>query len=503
LELATSAPTVDTVRQPGAKSAPWHTALLLFVFLNFLFLLTSTGRVHTIDEISTVIQAENLVLHGSTAVPQAVSAGIWYGKRDLHGEPRSPYPAGQAVAIAPWYAFGHFIMAKLPGIPHGRNSDLIISMAATWSNATYAALAAALAFMLFATVGLTERDALLCALMLALSTPLFVYSGSLFTEPLTAVLFLGAALALFGLPSNSPVSVPRAELAAFLLGLSLYIRPTNLLAAFVFIFALMIRDGRAGLRPAATMLAIVGAFGVAYLARNYALYGSMTDFGYPATAEGGRELNSFHTPLLTGLFGYLFSSGKSIFLFCPPLILAIAALPRLWHRDRGLAAVAVFTPLAYLALYSRLTNWEGGYNYGPRYMMPALVLSCLALAAWFLCPTAWSRKALGVFFAMGLAVQAIGLSTNYMEDMVGNHYYVGNWQYRMSYSAISGQLRLIVKYLDGAPAPLGLGFDRWFLFLPKTGASTAITVALLIPMLLGTAVTGVALAKRLRSTCSC
>jgi hypothetical protein len=484
--------------QPQQRPVRWSTAALLFVFLNFLFLLTSTGRVHTIDEISTVVQAENVVLRGSTAVPQAVAAGIWYGKRDLYGQPRSPYPAGQAVAIAPWYASGHFGLVHLPGMP-AQNADLVVSMAATWSNATYSALAATLAFLLFAALGLTERDSLLCTLILALSTPLFVYSASLFSEPLTTVLLLGAAVALFGLPSHAEISVVRAELAATLLGLSIYVRPTNLLAALIFVVAVIARERRRSPKLAVVMLVIIGGFGVTYLARNYTLYGKMTDFGYPSAAEGGRELNTFHTPLLTGVFGYLFSPGKSIFLFCPPVLVAIAALPRLWRRDRGLALVCILTPLAYLALYSRLTNWEGGYNYGPRYMLPSLFLLCLALGMSFLNSTNRSRTGIAIFFVAGLFVQLIGLSTNYVEDMVKNHYYIGNWQYRMSYSAISGQLRLTWKYLNGAPAPLGAGFDRWFQFLPKAGASISTTLMLLVPIVIGTLVSGFFLARRLRS----
>jgi len=65
-------------------------ALLFFLTLHFLFLLTSTGRVRTMDEVSVNFQVESLAQHGSTAVPQAVSAGLFFGKLDRSGQPQTP-----------------------------------------------------------------------------------------------------------------------------------------------------------------------------------------------------------------------------------------------------------------------------------------------------------------------------------------------------------------------------------------------------------------------------
>src|SRR5205814_1690980 len=131
----------------------------LFLFLNFLYLLTSTGRVHTIDEISAVIQTESLTLHGTTAVPQAVNSRVYYGKLDRQGQARSPYPPGQPLLTIPWYAFGYFVVANLPCVsPEIR--DLVVSMTSTWSNATFAALAVTLSYVLLIALGLRKRNAL-------------------------------------------------------------------------------------------------------------------------------------------------------------------------------------------------------------------------------------------------------------------------------------------------------------------------------------------------------
>ena len=83
-----------------------RTAAVLFLFLNFLYLLTSTGRVHTIDEISSVIQTESLTLQGTTAVPQAVSSRVYYGKVDQHGKARSRIRRGSRWRRSPGMRWG-------------------------------------------------------------------------------------------------------------------------------------------------------------------------------------------------------------------------------------------------------------------------------------------------------------------------------------------------------------------------------------------------------------
>jgi hypothetical protein len=221
------------------------------------------------------------------------------------------------------------------------------------------------------------------------------------------------------------------------------------------------------------------------------------DFGYPATAENGKDLNSFHTPFYVGLAGFLFSPGKSIFLFCPPVVLGILGLPRLWRRNRGLATLCALAPLVSLAFFCSYTQWEGSYCYGPRYLVPGLVLLCLPMAAFFLDRPTWFSRAFATLFAVGVIIQVIGLSTNMMEDMIRNHYYVGNWVYRLAYSPITGQLRLIFKYIHTRPAKLGLGFDRWFLFLPAAGMPKWIVAALAVPAVAITALSGI----KLRSLC--
>jgi hypothetical protein len=155
-----------------------------------------------------------------------------------------------------------------------------------------------------------------------------------------------------------------------------------------------------------------------------------------------------------------------------------------------LALLATAAPIANLILYSFRTQWEGSYCYGPRYLVPSLTFLCFPIAAFLREPPLWFRPVFWITAISGFLVQAIGLSTNILEDMVRNHYYVGNWDYRMSYSPITGQLQLIWKYLHVEPTAVGLGWDRWFVLLRAAGASSSLMTGITSLMLAGALVFG-------------
>lgn len=463
-------------------------AVLLFLFLTCVYLLTSTGRARCLDEIDPVMQSESLLLRHSMSIPQAANSDLFFGKFDRHGIPRSAWPVGHSLAILPFSAFGHYVLAPFSGIPR-INADLAITAATCWSSAFYAALAVAISFLIFVGITCSAQSALACSLVVAFSTPLFVYSGWLFAEPLTTAIFLAATLFLFG--RGVQPSTSRALAGALLLGFAIHIRAANLVTVLVFIFATMFlptsEQKRApSFRTAAILTAVVGLSGVLYLFRNYAFFGNPLDLGVPG--KGELASGGWKTPYWYGLLGFLVSPGKSIFLFCPPIILGILGLPRLWQRNRALALLIACVPLASLGLYSTRTLWEGGYCYGPRYFIPSMILLCLPIGALFSNPPRWFRPAFWTVAMLGFLVQAIGLAVNVIEDMVRNHYYDAEFHYRFFYSPITGQIGLIWKYLHNRPDQIGLGWDRWFVLLRAAGASPSallFIVAILAAMALG------------------
>jgi hypothetical protein len=474
-------------------------ALWLFAAFQFFYLLTSTGRVRTPDEYNILYTTESLVLRGTTAVPQAVQLHNFYGRLDLHGEPRAAYPPGQALLCTPWYALGQYVLARLPGVPAG-DTDLVVAFSSCLSSATFSALTVTFFFLLLMGGGISLRAALLAAVMVGLGTPIFSYSGWLFSEPLSCAVFVGVAWLLFGQGSDA-VSARTASIAGLLLGLATFVRPTNVLAIFAYAVAVLVRDGKLALRTAIVLGATSGIGVAALLTHNTLLFGSPLEFGYPTAAEGAKRLNTFDTPLLTGVYGFLLSPGKSVFVFAPPVILALAGLRRLWVRERGMATLAVLFPLIYLFFYAHYTQWEGGYCVGPRYMVPSIVLLCLALGPMLDERTVTgARKMAAGVLALGALVQIVSLATSFMEDQATRgRYYDATWSYRLNYS-LSGPIHLLGRYLASSePARLGLGWDRWFVFLYKGGVSGVTLAVLGLGMLAGLGVSLCGLARSVRS----
>jgi len=427
------------------------------------------------DEVSAAFQAESLATRGTTAIPQAVDLKLFYGTFDRFGQPQSPYPPGQAVAMLPWYAAGQFAANHLPGVASDLR-DIVSDFFLTGESAFFSALAAALSLSIFLRLGIAPKTALMAAGILALATPIAAYSGWLFSEPLATALLVAAAAVLFAQPLDVPIPLFRALGAGVLLGSAAWVRPTHVIAAPIFLAALFVREREKGWRAAAALAAAVSAGVALLLWRNAYLYGRPFEFGYPAAAEGGKALNTFQTPLTTGLVGFLFSPGKSIFLYSPPILLALIGLPLLWRRDRGLAFVAGAAPIVYLLFFATYTQWEGGYCYGPRYLVPALTLLCLgigpALAQMQSGHEAASRNvrhlAIAIFSA-GFFVQAIGMTTSFLEADVAGAYYDAQYNYRMGFSPIAMHLHLVAHYITSEAAPIGRGFDKWWVFLSKAG----------------------------------
>jgi hypothetical protein len=467
------------------SSSPRRVALWLFASFQFFYLLTSTGRVRTSDEYNTLYTTESLVLRHSTAVPQAVELHNFYGRVDVHGQPRAAYPPGQALLCTPWYALGQYVIAKLPGVPV-EDADLIVAFTSCLSSATFAALTGTFFFLMLMESGIPLRPSLIATAMLGLATPIFAYSAYLFSEPLSTAIFTGAAWLLFVRDKDS-ASLHSAVIVGIVLGLATIVRPTNVLAIAVFGLTLVAQSpGKTGLR-AAFALGAASTVGVGILlAHNTVLFGGPLTFGYPKAAEGAKPLNGFNTPLLTGLYGFLLSPGKSVFIFAPPIILALLGLRALWQRNRGLAALAVLFPLIELGFYATYSQWEGGYCVGPRYLVPSLVLLCLGLGPTLAEDRPWIKPLAIVLFIAGFLVQVLSIATSFMQDQVPRgRYYDANWNYQLSYS-LNGPAHLFFRYLASSePAKLGLGWDRWFVFLAKGGVAHGTLVVLGISIAMG------------------
>jgi hypothetical protein len=74
---------------------------------------------------------------------------------------------------------------------------------------------------------------------------------------------------------------------------------------------------------------------------------------------------------------------------------------------------------------------------------------------------------------------------------VGGGYYDATYTYRMGFAPVWTQARLLWFYaMSPAPAPMGRGFDRWWLLLAKAGVAHGTLWAIGLVEIAGAVVSG-------------
>lgn len=130
--------------------------------------------------------------------------------------------------------------------------------------------------------------------------------------------------------------------------------------------------------------------------------------------------------LFEGVWGLLFSSGKSIFLYSPPLLL----IPIFWHRIKksAFAEVVSFGLLFLTYLYFigsasirdhdvAVPIWHGGMMWGPRYITPLIPFGMLIV--FHILKSASSRQKRFIatpLFLVGFGIQIVGTSVEYLQQ---------------------------------------------------------------------------------------
>jgi hypothetical protein len=405
-------PSVDPERTPQAR----RTARWLGIAALLVFVLTGGGRIVGSDELA-MFELSRGLLHGSIAVPEGATLAGPDGRHYTKGA------AAQAVLALPLTAAGTY-GARLLGLTPARE-ELAARFVTSFFNAAVTALLLALFHLAARGLGVAPRPAFAAALLLGFTTPLWVYAKSFMAEPLQA---LGLLLALEGAAraTDRDDAPARCGLGIFLaVSVKLSMLPLALAAASPIVLA----GWRALGRPLLGLLAALAGHAI----YNYARFGTPLESGYGIQATAA----AYTTPIAVGLYGLLFSSGKGVAWFAPALWLTpigVRAMLGRWlapaHGVVSRILALAFAPyaaraavgaglawIAALALYARFQHWAGDGSYGPRYLIPLLPMSFLAVAFALEHASRW-RRALAWALAMaGLLVQIGGVAIYFGAQM--------------------------------------------------------------------------------------
>lgn len=336
------------------------------VFLAFLLIYTATwgGHYTSGDGAIKIAWAKALLERGSSQLDPTFTA-----------------------TYAP-YGVGHTLIA-IPGLAVSRWLGNLTGLRTEAALYTYLFIANGALFM--ATVArylsrsYSRGQVLGTVTLMGLATTWWPYTKLDFSEPFVCTLFfLGFVLMGEGRPKLGLAVASLAGLFRF--------------DAFLFLPLLLLwwgwqdRNWRQLIGPA---LAGVPAVGI-HLASNYVRGGHLFYVGY--TDE------HFSTPLIVGLYGMLFSAGKSVFLFSPPLLLGVLGWRRFAakHNTDAWLFAAIFS--VNVLLFASWWDWSGDDSWGVRFVIPGVMLMTIPMIELL-----ERRLLVATVASVGICIQLLGV----------------------------------------------------------------------------------------------
>jgi len=431
--------------------AKWPAALLFLVFLA-LYLLTMGGHLYSPDEEILFRTTQSLVERRSLAIEQMQGFAT---RRGEDGREYAQYGIGQPLLAIPFYLLGCRLADWAGDQPigfsvvqyHNRTPrEEWQRFGVSLFNQFVAALLVALLYVLASDLTRDRTAAVLTAVLYGAGTIAWVHSKPFFTETLaTLCMFAAFAWLVRARLHKRPHWITLAGCAA---GYALLTRLDSLFA-FPALGVLLLwpegkvegetqgargtrqEDGIEQDQPAATCGVLrrvlgeratwerIGRFTppvvlacAIILGLNWIRFGSPFSTGY----EDQPERVQFINPLLVGLYGFLFSIGKGLFFFSPPLVLFFWSIRRFIQRAPAAGWAVVVLVATLLLIHSKWINWAGGWCWGPRHIFMVHVFLALPVCALLTAPrSSLVRIAYGVLLVCGIAVQLYGTSQNFID----------------------------------------------------------------------------------------
>jgi hypothetical protein len=438
--------------------------LWLLIFLLAILLLTASGRIAPQDEETTYRMAANLIEYGRTTItaqdftvePQSYPGFLphtvprtlltTWAVPGADGQMYPQFMPAQAYLNIPLYLIGRWLGSE-PSMP----AVMLTRFTTSLFNPLIIAMTGWLIAVFASRLGHSIRLSAGLGVTYSLGSMAIAYASTYFSEPLIALLITLAAYAAFRArddphcathvsPRSAPSGPPtfqwkvghgqaewesgkcrsRVEpwllLAGSALGLAVYTRERSAImlpAFFLYVFVtnrrLRLVDGGALIVPIVVAGAIIGV-------TNWQRFGSPATFGFSALQH-----TSFVTPVSVGLYGLLISPGKGLLLYNPIAWIGLIGLIGLLRHRRAEAMLFAVTLIVELVFFATYEFWTGGWNWGPRYILPVVPLLVLAAGEWLhVKPTALRRAIVVVLCLIGILVNlpaALVDQSRYLVDL--------------------------------------------------------------------------------------
>jgi hypothetical protein len=386
----------------------------LFLLSVAIYIFTASGHLSGQDQEYYFRMAQAVTTDHSFAIespfPTADDVTAQGGVRKVYAQ----YPPGLPLVLTPLIVLGRALDAPV-GLLQSRYNwlangpiDLSERFVASYANVPITAATVALLALLILRLGYSASAATFVGLVYGFATFAWGQSRAVFPDPLLALLLLFAVHLLLRCDRRSALAGGVAVAFAIL------VKQT---AAAAIPGLLLLPDVRG--KPlwrtpvlAALVLAPLAAAGLLYLIYDLVRFSGGLARAVDLLVPAGLVISN---PSI-GIFGLTLSPGKGVLWFALPVVAAIGAYPRFYSR-RPVEAVAfavlvVLWLLAYAFLGSGIVSWDGGWSWGPRYLLPVLPFALVPLAEWWIVRRArWIVLTLAL---LGAVMQIPGATTDFM-----------------------------------------------------------------------------------------
>ena len=350
-------------------------------------------------------------------------------KAFFNGHYYSDKAPGTAFLASPVVALGRVILRWAGWDLESPSSVLALSyIANVCVIAVPSAISAAILFLLALRLGSTYGGAGFAALSMSLATPIWAFSTVFFGHVLAGACLLLALALAFQLRDS------KSDKKDLFLGLAIGLvagwatvteypaAPASAVLALLALFQVWSdgwpRRGRVALGVAGGGLVCLAVL----LSYQHAAFGSLFSVTYSHYQPGQFPVmdTGFHGltyPRVGIMASLLISPRLGLFLLAPILFFAPFGLFLLWKQGkaRSFALAAAILAAYYWLFNASFVAWDGGWGYGPRYMVAAIPVLCIGLAPMWTRANVGFRVCLALLAICGMSFSLIAVSTTVMQ----------------------------------------------------------------------------------------
>lgn len=391
--------------------------IIYFIFIVSCVCFVSSGVIDSEDGWLYFSVAKNIYYrHQITAAPYEyptlnVNMNSIKGK---DGVWRAPYSLGFSLAMVPAVALSdmvHHYYKSSPPDHFPLEQDWSLHFFASMTNSFFAGMIAVTVLLFAIELGLTKRQALVLSFLAIFTTNLLPLAKFSFAHEMFTAFTLLSFYMIKRYSNTKKIGYLIGCFLSYCVVLVAYNVSYYIPLIPLVLYLLMLLKGREQKR--AVLFLMLAAIPIYIVKR--------TTFASLVTIP----FTTSYKVLFEGLWGYLFSSGKSMFLYSPLLLI----LPIFWHKlqKRHIPEIVSFLLLFMLFLYflgaawvpklegQKLPIWHGGMSWGPRYIgtvIPFLML----LVGTILFTLRKIQKIVIVLplFCWGIWMQLLGVSLPYL-----------------------------------------------------------------------------------------